>query len=197
MSTRMRAATCTSTLSTSAIVKPDFSAVTTYTPGRTLTNSYEPSAPVTLVCEIPVAVLVNVTFASGTTPPDASRTEPTTAAVSNCAAAGATSGPIRMVSRSRILRVTDGITHLRNQTEPSSYERAVTRARNGRKQRDTTCTMRSEPFNRSISPRNDGECRASDVARIVECDEPGRDRSGVDDQRQRRCQYAFLMTSSE
>src|SRR5262245_46040050 len=38
-STRSRAATCTCTLSTSAIEKPLFSAETTYTPGRTVLNS--------------------------------------------------------------------------------------------------------------------------------------------------------------
>src|SRR5581483_1335989 len=65
-----------------------FSAVTMYAPGRTVTNSYNPSAFDERVADTPVAVLVSGTFASGTTAPDASRTVPTTEAVSNCANAG-------------------------------------------------------------------------------------------------------------
>jgi hypothetical protein len=44
-----------------------------------------PSALVVRVTDTAVAVLVRVTVAPGTTPPDESRTVPTTDAVSNCA----------------------------------------------------------------------------------------------------------------
>src|SRR3954453_23541425 len=52
-------------------------------------NSYEPSAPVTRLTETPVSGLRRGIVASTTTAPDESRTVPTTAAVSNCAHAGA------------------------------------------------------------------------------------------------------------
>src|SRR5882672_1980117 len=54
-------------------------------PGRTVKNSYVPSALLVLLTETPVAVFVNVT--PGATAPEESRTVPTTDAVSNCAEA--------------------------------------------------------------------------------------------------------------
>src|SRR4051794_32975459 len=52
-------------------------------------NSYDPYEPVTRFTETPVSGLSRVIVASTTTAPDVSRTVPTTAAVSNCAHAGA------------------------------------------------------------------------------------------------------------
>src|SRR4029078_2140421 len=68
---------------------PASSPVTTWVPGLTVMNSYEPSEPVTRFTETPVSGLSSVIVASPTTAPDESRTVPTTAAVSNCAQAGA------------------------------------------------------------------------------------------------------------
>ena len=54
-------------------------------PGFTAGNSKFPSSADVLTVEIPVSIAVNVTFAPGTTDSDASRTVPTTVAVSNWA----------------------------------------------------------------------------------------------------------------
>ena len=82
----MRAATCTWTLSISAIEKPGFfrrDEVDARPDGGELV------VPVgrrrSRTAETPVAVLVSVTLASGTAAPGASFTVPTTEAVSNCA----------------------------------------------------------------------------------------------------------------
>src|SRR5207302_10226418 len=54
-------------------------------PFPTRRSSDLPSALVVRTTDTPVWTLVSVTFASRTIPPDASRTVPTTEAVSNCA----------------------------------------------------------------------------------------------------------------
>ena len=73
--------------STIAMAKPAFSTVIRYSPALTVKNSKLPSAFVAFVIDTPVAVLVSVTVASGTTALLASRTVPSTVAVSNCACA--------------------------------------------------------------------------------------------------------------
>ena len=50
-----------------------------------------------------MSTLVSVTFAPGTTAPDASRTVPTTVAVSNCAQAGTDSNSAHTITNHRTL----------------------------------------------------------------------------------------------
>ena len=76
-------------------------------PGRTLVNSKLPSEDVVRTADTPFSVLVNVTFASETTPPDESLTVPTTEAVSNCAKARGIPAPSTKSTASRLTRDTN------------------------------------------------------------------------------------------
>src|SRR5271156_3791037 len=58
------------------VSKPGLSTFSLYLPTWTKSNRYEPSAAVVVPRAMPVSVLVRVTLASGTTPPDWSVTVP-------------------------------------------------------------------------------------------------------------------------
>src|SRR6266852_4682349 len=98
-------------------------------PGFTVTNSNPPSWPVVRTTDTPVSVVVRVTFASGTVPPELSFTVPTTDAVSNCAEARGIPKPSKKGRISRLARhPNDRISHLQaaRLALSTSYRRRVT-----------------------------------------------------------------------
>src|SRR5579863_7502354 len=86
---RLRVAVLPATTWTSdtTVRKPGRSTRTSYSPGKSAGALYKPSAFVTAVRATPVALLVMVMFASGTTAPDASVMVPEIIPVGSCAGA--------------------------------------------------------------------------------------------------------------